>query len=119
MVPLKTREILMCLETVEEAREPGTALHLFGVTRTESVSRFADYGVESFDSTSPLRQAFKDEKDNYYTSSRTYSAIRVPQVEGNPKLQGRIAAGEINQDLALRLERRCLRSLIDYDGRGA
>ncbi len=115
MVALKTQDILACLERVDEARRPGTALHLLGVTRTESVSRFADYGVESFDSTSPLRQAFKDEKDNYYTPTRTYSAIRVPQVEGNPKLQARIAAGEINQDQALRLERECLRSLIEYD----
>ncbi|MEX2156703.1 MAG: tRNA-guanine transglycosylase DpdA [Gemmatimonadales bacterium] len=119
MVPLKTQDIVACLERVEEARQAGTSLHLFGVTRTHSVSRFADYGVESFDSTSPLRQAFKDEKDNYYTATRTYSAIRVPQVEGNPKLQGRIAAGEINQDLALRLERECLRSLIEYDRGGA
>ncbi len=115
MVPLKTQDILACLESVEETRQPGTSLHLFGVTRTDSVSRFANYGVESFDSTSPLRQAFKDAKDNYYTPSRTYSAIRVPQVEGNPKLQGRIAAGEINQDQAIRLERECLRSLIEYD----
>ncbi len=119
MVPLKTEDILACLESVQEARQSGTALHLFGVTRTDSVSRFADYGVESFDSTSPLRQAFKDEKDNYHTPSRTYSAIRVPQVEGNPKLQGRIAAGEINQDQAIRLERECLRSLIEYDRGGA
>jgi len=115
MVPLKTQDILACLEGVQETRQSGTALHLFGVTRTESVSRFADYGVESFDSTSPLRQAFKDEKDNYYTPSRTYSAIRVPQVEGNPKLQGRIAAGTIDHDQAIRLERECLRSLIEYD----
>src|SRR5437762_1270840 len=63
MVPLKTEDILACLERIEEVRQAGTAIHLLGVTRTDNVSQFADYGVESFDSTSPLRQAFKDEKD--------------------------------------------------------
>src|SRR6266576_2386057 len=78
MVALKTPDILACLAAINEARETGTSVHLFGVTRTESVARFAQYGVQSFDSTSPLRQAFKDEKNNYYTATRTYAAIRVP-----------------------------------------
>lgn len=115
MVPLKTRDILACLERVDEVRRPETALHLFGVTRTDSILLFGDHGVDSFDSTSPLRQAFKDEKDNYYTPHRTYAAIRVPQVEGNPKLQARILAGEIDQDRAIQLERDCLKVLSDYD----
>ena len=68
-------------------------------------------GVASFDSTSPLRQAFKDDKDNYYTPERTYCAIRVPQVEGNAKMRGRIVAGTVNQGEARRLERTCLETL--------
>ena len=81
MVPLKTREILECLAKINDVRSPDTKLHLLGVTRTDHVSAFAGCGVASFDSTSPLRQAFKDDRDNYYTLDRTYTAIRIPQVE--------------------------------------
>lgn len=115
LVPLKTHEIVSTLEKVSQVRNADTSLHLFGVTRCEEVGRFKSYGVRSFDSTSPLRQAFKDEKDNYYTLDRTYSAIRVPQVEGNAKLRRRIVAGEVNQQRARTLERRCLQALKDFD----
>ena len=69
----------------------------------------------SFDSTSPLRQAFKDDKDNYYALDRAYSAIRIPQVEGNPKLQKRIRAGQVSHDAARRLERACLASFAAFE----
>ena len=51
------------------SRESATSrprLHLLGVTRCEQIPEFASYGVTSFDSTSPFRQAFKDDRDNYY-----------------------------------------------------
>lgn len=115
MVPLKTKEILACLAAIKEVRSPNTGLHLLGVTRTDHVTTFADYGVVSFDSTSPLRQAFKDDKDNYYTLDRTYTAIRIPQVEGNAKLQRLIASGAVSQERARQLEKLCLQSLRDYD----
>jgi hypothetical protein len=85
------------------------------VTRTEHVPAFRQFGVVSFDSTSPLRQAFKDDKDNYYTMDRTYTAVRVPQVEGNPGLQKRIQAGMISQEKARKVERECLELLRKYD----
>jgi len=72
-------------------------------------------GVESFDSTSPLRQAFKDDKDNYYTDDRTYTAIRIPQVEGNPKLQKRIMSGKVSQEKARELEKACLEAMRRLD----
>lgn len=114
MVPLKTREILDSLKAIDAVRLQTTRLHLLGVTRTDRVTTFEAHGVVSFDSTSPLRQAFKDDKDNYYTMDRTYTAIRVPQVEGNPSLQKRIRAGLISQERARRLERQCLESLQHY-----
>jgi hypothetical protein len=114
MVPLKTRDILECLRAVDDVRAPATRLHLLGVTRTDHLTTFASHGVVSFDSTSPLRQAFKDDKDNYYTMDRTYTAIRVPQVEGNPGLQKRIRAGLVSQERARVLEKRCLESLGQY-----
>ena len=115
MVPLKTREILAVLERVHAVRREDTRFHLLGVTRTEQLDRFQKYGVVSFDSTSPFMQAFKDDRDNYHTAQRTYVALRVPQVEGNPKLLRRIRAGEVDQKLARELEQGCLSALRKFD----
>jgi hypothetical protein len=115
MVPLKTPDILSCLKAVHPTRKPDTQLHLLGVTRLAQLSTFADYGVVSFDSTSPLRQAWMDDKDNYHTIDRTYTAIRVPQVQGNFRLEARIRSGEIDQDVARKAELRCLQTLAEYD----
>ena len=46
---------------------------------------------------------------------KAYSAIRVPQIEGNISLRKKIVAGEINQDAARKLERECLRLLLRFD----
>ncbi|HEX7239495.1 MAG TPA: tRNA-guanine transglycosylase DpdA [Longimicrobiaceae bacterium] len=115
MVPLKTRDILDCLERISPVRRPETRLHLLGVTRCDHVEDFQRFGVASFDSTMPLMQAFKDGKDNYHTLRRPYMAVRVPQVQGNPKLQRQIGAGQINQAYARRLEQACLQALREYD----
>jgi hypothetical protein len=115
MVPLKTPEILACLREVSVARHPNTQLHLLGITRCSNISEFASYGVTSLDSTSAFRQAFKDDKDNYHTIDRTYTAIRVPQVDGLPKLKKQILAGKVDQEIAIQRERACLRALQEYD----
>lgn len=117
MVPLKTREILECLEAIQEVRRSDTALHLLGVTRIEQLGQLHRYGVISFDSTSPLRQAFKDADDNYYTLDRNYTAIRVPQVEGNPRFQKLIFAGKIPQKQARALEQACLTALRRFEAK--
>jgi hypothetical protein len=114
MVPLKTHEILAALEAVAAVRHADTQFHLFGVTRCEQAPRFRGYGVGSFDSTSPLKQAFMDDRDNYHAPDRTYIAVRVPQVEKHRKLKRRIQAGEIDQAEAIRLERACLAGLRAY-----
>src|SRR4029450_840030 len=45
---------------------------------------------------------------------RRYTAIRVRQVEGNPRRQKRIRAGLVSQQRARALEKRCLESLAQY-----
>jgi hypothetical protein len=90
-------------------------LHLLGITRCDNISDFAAFGVTSFDSTSAFRQAFKDDKDNYHLLDRTYTAVRVPQVDGNPKLKALINAGRISQKEAVARERDCLRALREFD----
>jgi hypothetical protein len=79
------------------------------------MAEFATLGVTSFDSTSAFRQAFKDDKDNYHTPERTYTALRVPQVDGNPALKKHIQAGRVVQREAVERERACLQLLRDYD----
>ena len=115
MVPLKTHEVLACLQQVSDVRESTTQLHLLGITRCASMIEFTALGVSSFDSTSAFRQAFKDDKDNYHTSERAYTALRVPQVDGNPKLRASIQAGRVVQGEATEREQACLRLLRDYD----
>ena len=115
MVGLKTVDILKCLKEIRQVLAPNVSLHLLGITRIESVLDFADYGVTSIDSTSPLRQAFKDMRDNYYADDRTYTAIRIPQVEANPQLVRLIKAGKVNQAEARRLELACLKVINAFD----
>lgn len=115
LVPLKTPGLVEVVQAVGDARKPTTKLHLLGVTRIEHIASFESLGVASFDSTSPLRQAFKDDKDNYYTLDRTYTALRVPQVQGNAKLERRIRSGEVDQAVARKAEQKCLGLLADFD----
>jgi hypothetical protein len=119
MVPLKTPEILASLAKIDEVRRPDTCFHLLGVTRTDALADFARYGVVSFDSTSPLRQAFKDDKDNFYTMDGAYTAIRIPQVEGNATLQKLILSGAVPQARARHLEKACLQAMKDFDAGSA
>jgi hypothetical protein len=115
MVPLKTKDIIACLEAIADVRRPKTKFHLLGVTRTERVNEFAQYGVTSFDSTSPFRQSFKDARNNYYATERTYVAIRVLQMDGNIRVKRRVLAGEISQNEGRQLEYACLERLAAYD----
>jgi hypothetical protein len=115
MVPLKTHEITASLRAIARVRRHDTRFHLLGITRTESLAEFASLGVASFDSTSPLRQAFKDATDNYYSMDSEFTAIRIPQVEGNATLQKLISSGQIEQDRARRLERAALLAMRRFD----
>ena len=115
VVPLKTPKLIHVLDAVNEVRKPRNKLHLLGVTRLEKIAEFRAYGVASFDSTSPLRRAWLDNRVNYFTPDRSYTAIRVPQVDGNVRLQKRIRAGEVNQELALAAETKCMEYMAEFD----
>lgn len=116
MVTLRTPQIMEVLAAVSEVRGVDTKLHLLGVTRLERMSDFERFGVRSFDSTSPLMQALKDAKDNYYTvDGETYAAIRVPQVEANTAFGRRVQSGKVDGRRARKLERRSLDALAAFD----
>lgn len=115
MVPLKNHEILACLGEIQTVLRRTTRLHLLGVTRTEHIPEFAKFGVVSFDSTSPLRQAFKDDRNNYYALDRTFTAIRIPQVEGNLTVQRMVQSGKAKQETARVLEGNALDAMKRFD----
>ena len=71
--------------------------------------------MRSIDSTSPFRQAFKDDKDNYYTASANHVALRIPPSEGNPSLRGRIQAGQLDQGVVRKAEEGALAAVRAYD----
>ncbi|MCP9784953.1 tRNA-guanine transglycosylase DpdA [Cyanobium sp. N5-Cardenillas] len=115
VVPLKTKEILAVLQGMQNVLLKETKLHLLGVTRPEFLEEFKKLGVVSFDSTAPLQRAFKDSRVNYFADPEPFTAIRVPQVEGNPRLQRNIKAGKIDQGKAFDLEGKCLSALRRFD----
>lgn len=115
MVPLKSHEILACLQAIDEVRRADTELHLLGINRVDRMMEFAAHGVTSFDSTSAFRQAFMDDRNNFHTTTESFTAIRVPQVDGNPTLKRMILAGNVSQADAITGERACLRALRAYD----
>jgi hypothetical protein len=117
MVPLKTPQIHDCLRAAADVRSSNVTFHLLGVTRVDHLAAFAAFGVVSVDSTSPFRQAFKDDADNYYSVDRNYVAIRVPQSDANPIVKGLIRAGRLDQGAARDAERLCLRRLEEFDRR--
>ena len=114
MVPLKTMQIIECLEAVGEIRSRDVSLHLLGISRTEHYATFRALGVHSLDSTSPFRQAFKDDKDNYYTANRNFVALRIPPSDGNAKLRARIRAGQLDQSTVRAAEESALSAVRSY-----
>jgi hypothetical protein len=114
MVPLKTMQIIDCLEAIREVRHKEVSLHLLGISRTEHYATFRALGVRSLDSTSPFRQAFKDDKDNYYTAGRNFVALRIPPSDGNAKLQRRIRAGHLDQSKVRAAEEAALEAVREY-----
>lgn len=116
MVALKSSEVVDVLAEISTVRGPETQLHLLGLNRMDHVEVFRGYGVTSIDSTSPLTKAFKDDRDNYFALSRTYSAVRVriadPKV--TRELRQLMAGGQLTQTEALRLEEEAWTKVLGY-----
>jgi hypothetical protein len=119
LAPLGTASILKCLEAVGRVRKPSTRLHLLGLARPECLALSVRLGVASFDTTTPLRQAFKDDKNNYHTPEGHYLAVRVPSWEGNPRLERRVRESGIARSDARSLEQASLGTLRRYGDRQA
>jgi hypothetical protein len=56
-----------------------------------------------------------DDKDNYHTMERTFTAIKVPQVDANVNLKRAILSGRVSQRHAIEAERDSLLALREFD----
>jgi hypothetical protein len=111
---VRYQRVLPIIEAVGRVRRPGTEFHLFGVLPFRDFDRFVSAGVTSFDSTSGLRQAWTDKRNNYHTAHGAYLAVRVPQTS-ETKMKNLAAQGRVEMKRALALEERALRTLAAYD----
>ena len=114
LVPLAARQIHRVLEAVREVVPPVVRLHLFGFTKVHNLAEFVQYGIESFDSTSPMIRAFKDQWSNYLLGNQWYCAIRVPSADENRRFKEQILAGIKNQQHLRDLEKAALTALRLY-----
>jgi len=94
--------------------------NLLGFAKAEQIDQFVKYNIASFDSTSPLVRAFKDETANYYLEDpqgglEYHTAIRIPQAIENPKLLQAMKKGILRgEDLQIE-EAQALRALRQFD----
>jgi hypothetical protein len=115
LIPLKSEEVLSVLARINDIRMVSTQLHLNGVYQLKHIAEFANFGVTSFDSSSPLMKGLKGDKNNYHTFGKSYTAIEIPQVDANNHMRKLIASGTIDLNKAIELENKCLQALISFD----
>ncbi|MBG5280071.1 hypothetical protein I4984_22230 [Pseudomonas aeruginosa] len=120
LVPLKVEQIHEVLLELRATIKPETNIHLLGFAKAERIHEFTNYGITSFDSTSPLIRAFKDAKANYYLENSTekldyYTAIRIPRAIENPRLMQGIKRGILSAEELQKKEAIALKTLRDYD----
>lgn len=120
MVPLKSDQIRRCLRAIRSSVPDSTRLHVLGFGKADDIEKFVEFRMTSFDTTSPLLRAFKDERQNYYLPDengrvRYYTAIRVPQALENPRLQRLVKRGTFRSEELVQLERAALDVLRAFD----
>ena len=108
LASLQTKDVMGCVETVQAAVRPSTRLHLLGVSRTGTLAQLHRWGIASFDSTMPLRQAFMDDKHNYHTPDGAYLALRLPPSVGNARIARLVQSGAASAHEIFSAERQAL-----------
>lgn len=120
LVPLKVDAIKVLIEAIRRKIGSEPKLHLLGFAKADHIHQFTDYGITSFDSTSPLIRAFKDDTSNYYLENPGggldyYTAIRIPQALENNRLLHGVKRGLFNAEDLVALEQTALKTLREYD----
>lgn len=120
LVPLRVDAIKAVLDAIRQRIHASTDIHLLGFAKADEIHSFTSFGITSFDSTSPLIRAFKDEKANYYLEAAAggldyYTAIRIPQATENIRLMQGIKRGIFSAEDLQRREKLALSTLRAYD----
>jgi hypothetical protein len=118
-VPLKIDRLRRVLQALRDELPARIRFHLLGFGKIEDLDVLEQYGITSFDTTSPLLRAFKDSRKNYWVRTANgdlsfYTAIRIPQATENNKLKHKACKGSLNQEDARRLEDAALRAVRAY-----
>ena len=83
-------------------KRAGAKLHILGVARLNILNEYLKTNVASCDSATSIMQAFKSGKENYHMPEKTYTAIRIPAVNGDmsPKVRKLLAQleGRLGQE---------------------
>ena len=119
LVPLREKQIHRALTAIRGAIPKSVQLHLLGFGKIENIRSYEQYGVGSFDTTSPLLRAFKDARKNVFWSEGAskleyFTAIRVPQATANTRLKHDALEGRLNQEKTIKLEKAALDGLRKY-----
>jgi len=116
LVRSSTKEVLAILDEVHKVVPPEVRVHLFGLSRIQSMRRFADLGVHSVDSASLLRRAWMGTGQNYLTRDGIfYTAIRIPEAGKSFRAKRIVEEGRAKKATLERLEKATLRALRSYD----
>lgn len=120
MVPVPVDGIKLALAAIRSKIKPTTRLHILGFAKADRIREFRGFGIESFDSTSPMYQAFMDAKSNYYVRNNTggldyYTAVRVPLATEDRALTVAASEGRVRQETVATLERNALAALRAFD----
>lgn len=120
MANLRSHQIHACLDAIGTKIRSDMGLHLLGFAKADTIHEFTRHHITSYDSTSPLLRAFKDQKFNYFlpgssSSLRYYIAIRIPQAIENLTLKRLVRYGRFTPDRLIQLERNALDSVRGYD----
>lgn len=107
----RTDEIIEILAHVRSAIPENIRLHIFGLNRFDRLEDFHGLDLFSFDSTSPLIKAFKDDRHNYFSEDQNhYIAIRVPNADEQQVRNKRHNDLPKEQSLSV-LQRECLKNI--------
>ena len=116
---MKTQQISTALAAIRESIPSSIKLHALGFGKAEDIDVLRFFEVTSFDTTSPLYRAFKDQVKNYYAMGRDgdleyYTAIRIPQAIDNDMLVRMARRGRLNSDRLLKMEADALDAVRSY-----
>ena len=112
-----TKEIYRIVLEVITKISPHTKVHILGFNRFDYLEKFHGLGIYSFDSTSPLLRAIKDDHDNYFCpDGKNLSAIRIP-LPHEHRIKKRIQSGQLSVEIVNELSKKCFSVMREYANR--